>query len=60
MTDAEIAQSLGRSPGTVKNQVSSILFKLGVESRVAAVSRTAPASREPENATRTPQASGTL
>ncbi len=37
MTNAEIANALGKSPATVKAQVSSILRKLGVRNRSAAV-----------------------
>lgn len=39
MNNAEIAQALGPSEGTVKNHVSSILSKLGVRDRVRAVLR---------------------
>lgn len=39
MSNREIARALGKSEGTVKNQVSSILSKLGVRDRVRAVLR---------------------
>jgi DNA-binding NarL/FixJ family response regulator len=39
LSNREIAQALGSSEGTVKNQVSSILSKLGVRDRVRAVLR---------------------
>jgi DNA-binding NarL/FixJ family response regulator len=39
MNNAEIAQALGPSEGTIKNHVSSILSKLGVRDRVRAVLR---------------------
>ena len=37
--NAEIAQALGPSEGTVKNHVSSILSKMGVRDRLRAVLR---------------------
>ncbi len=39
LSNREIAETLGSSEGTVKNQVSSILSKLGVRDRVRAVLR---------------------
>lgn len=39
LNNAEIAQALGPSEGTVKNHVSSILAKLGVRDRLRAVLR---------------------
>ncbi len=39
LSNREIAETLGTSEGTVKNQVSSILSKLGVRDRVRAVLR---------------------
>ncbi len=39
MSNREIARAFGKSEGTVKNQVSSILSKLGVRDRVRAVLR---------------------
>ncbi len=39
LSNREIAGALGKSEGTVKNQVSSVLSKLGVRDRVRAVLR---------------------
>ncbi len=36
LTNAEIARCVKRSPSTVRTQVESILFKLGVPNRTAA------------------------